>query len=726
MRKIFSTIIFLLLFLFIFFIITLSTIGINTNKFNNLISQKITQSNNNIQLDFNSIKFKLDIKKISLFIETIKPTIKYANSVIPVNEIKVYIDFITLLKSEPKIKNIYISSEILDIILIKKLFKNFKPSNLASFVNHKLTEGKLKTEIEIYFNDENLLENFIAKGSVINLKAKILRDFDLEKANFKFFADKTDILLKNFNGNIGPFNIFDGDLKVDFFKGVNLKSNFTSSLKYNKKNSNFFDTFNNYDYLNNLFDINANLNNTLEVSFDSNYKVKKYLFKTNGKISKASFKLKEPQKTFLSNKKIDEVSFIDTKIESNFNSKNNTSQIFGKYSLNGKNFLPFNLENSFKKEILKLTIAAEYDQDLKFEIINYEKDPSTISEISIDLYKDKENINIQNLDYSEGKNSISFKDLKFNKKNFLSLNEILVKTNKDGRENNNFSIKLKNKFIVNGNIFDARNLPKILNRSSENSIFKNINKEVEINLRNIVAPLSNKMKNFTLIGKIENGKFTKISSKGDYGNNNFLDISLKNDKLGKKKYLEIYSDLTRPLLTEFSFFNGLTGGNLLYSSIIEKNNSNSKLVIENFKVVNAPGMVKLLSLADLGGLADLAEGEGISFDVLEIKMEKNKDTLKINEILALGPSISVLMEGYQDKKVTSLRGTLIPAKTLNNMISKIPVIGDIIIPKEIGEGLFGISFKMKGPKGKIKTTINPIRTITPRFIQKIIDRKKYN
>ena len=52
------------------------------------------------------------------------------------------------------------------------------------------------------------------------------------------------------------------------------------------------------------------------------------------------------------------------------------------------------------------------------------------------------------------------------------------------------------------------------------------------------------------------------------------------------------------------------------------------------------------------------------------------------------------------------------------------MIGDIIIPKEVGEGLFGISFKMKGPKGKIKTSINPIRTLTPRFIQKIIDRNK--
>ena len=68
----------------------------------------------------------------------------------------------------------------------------------------------------------------------------------------------------------------------------------------------------------------------------------------------------------------------------------------------------------------------------------------------------------------------------------------------------------------------------------------------------------------------------------------------------------------------------------------------------------------------------------------------------------LGPSVSVLMEGYQEYEITSLRGTLVPAKTLNKLISKIPLIGDIVIPKEVGEGLFGISFKMKGPPGKIK------------------------
>ena len=198
---------------------------------------------------------------------------------------------------------------------------------------------------------------------------------------------------------------------------------------------------------------------------------------------------------------------------------------------------------------------------------------------------------------------------------------------------------------------------------------------------------------------------------------------MTNDESGRK-FLEVYSDLTKPLLTQYDFFKGLTGGKLLYTSLISDNLSTSKLQIENFKVINAPGMVKLLSLADLGGLADLAEGEGLSFNLLEIKMEKTKGNLKLDEILAIGPSISVLMEGYQNKNLTSLRGTLVPAKTLNNIISKIPVIGNIVIPKEVGEGLFGISFKLKGPPGKIKTTINPIRTLTPRFIQKIIDKNK--
>ena len=169
----------------------------------------------------------------------------------------------------------------------------------------------------------------------------------------------------------------------------------------------------------------------------------------------------------------------------------------------------------------------------------------------------------------------------------------------------------------------------------------------------------------------------------------------------------------------------MTEGVLTFSSIIEENTSSSKLVIDNFKVVNAPGVVKLLSLADFGGLADLAEGDGLSFEKMEIKMNNDEGFLKLNELYAVGPSVSVLMEGYKDESgLTSLKGTLVPAKNLNKFLSKIPVIGKIIIPEEVGEGLFGVSFKMKGMPGKIKTTINPIKTLTPRFITKALEKSK--
>ena len=60
---------------------------------------------------------------------------------------------------------------------------------------------------------------------------------------------------------------------------------------------------------------------------------------------------------------------------------------------------------------------------------------------------------------------------------------------------------------------------------------------------------------------------------------------------------------------------------------------------------------------------------------------------------ALGPSISILMSGYIEKdKIVSLRGTLVPATTINKTISSIPVIGDILVGKKTGEGVFGVSF----------------------------------
>ena len=53
-------------------------------------------------------------------------------------------------------------------------------------------------------------------------------------------------------------------------------------------------------------------------------------------------------------------------------------------------------------------------------------------------------------------------------------------------------------------------------------------------------------------------------------------------------------------------------------------------------------------------------------------------------------------------------------------------IKDVLVGKKTGEGVVGVSFKMKGPPKDIKTTVNPIKTLTPRFIVRAVEKMKKN
>lgn len=711
-----------LLFLTFFFalVIILSTIGIETNKFNKLISEKLSK-NKNIFLNFKTIRFKIDPKEMSLFLETNNPKISYANILIPAQNIKAYINFSSLLEINPKIEKINLVLEELDISQLNKLSPIIKPSNLKSILNNRIKKGKLISEIEFFLTKKGTLKDFIASGSVKDLEVELLNKLYLEKVSLSFFADKNDTLIKNIFGKFEDIKIDNGDIRLNLENGIKLNSNFNTIINLDEKL--FFKyskLFKNFDLLKNLKTIKADFNNNIFIDLDKTYKIRDYKYSISGKIDKSELELANPIKNILIQEELKKIYLSDLRIKSFFSLNNSSFDGEGKYSLNNLDFLKINFVNNINKNTNNLKINLDYNNNLEIDLINYKKPLNSVASLYIDLNKTKENLKINKFNFEEKKNYIKIDDLEFKGNKFLSFKELKVLT-----PGNNFVIKKDKKITVKGDKLDAINLAKFFNNNGDKNNFQNINGNIVVELKNIKLPMSEVLQNFRLIGEIQKGRFIKISSKGDFGKNNFLDISMVKGKGNNKKYLEIYSDLTRPLLSEFSFFNGLSGGKLLFTSVIDNSKYSSKLKIENFKVVNAPGLVKLLSLADLSGLADLAEGDGLTFDLLEIEMEKSDNYLELKEILALGPSMSVIMEGYQNKDgLTSLRGTLVPAKTLNKIISKIPVIGNIVIPKEIGEGLFGISFKMKGPKGDIKTMINPIKTLTPRFIQKIVEKNK--
>ncbi|MDB0046222.1 AsmA-like C-terminal region-containing protein [Candidatus Pelagibacter sp.] len=172
---------------------------------------------------------------------------------------------------------------------------------------------------------------------------------------------------------------------------------------------------------------------------------------------------------------------------------------------------------------------------------------------------------------------------------------------------------------------------------------------------------------------------------------------------------------------------GFEEGDLYFNSSKKEGVSNSVLVIDNFKVKEVPIFAKLLSIASLQGMADLLTGEGIRFTDFEMSFSNKKGLTTIEEMYAIGPAVSILMDGYiETKKLVSLKGTLVPATTINRSIASIPLLGKILIGDKTGEGVFGVSFKIKGPPKDLKTSVNPIKTLTPRFITRTLEKIKEN
>tara|TARA_Y100000813_G_scaffold28272_1_gene17825 strand:- start:55 stop:1881 length:1827 start_codon:yes stop_codon:yes gene_type:complete len=574
--------------------------------------------------------------------------------------------FNKIIKSEINKSNFNISLNF-DKISIK-----LDPINLnlfVKFINPKL--NYLKTDIPLSILKTNINLEFLTKKKIvindISLSTKYLYFNEIKPLFKKVNINNQNLkLVKN-----GKFKIKNLNLKLD--ENFNIKDNYI---------------------------INGDLN-SFNIKINDKYEIINLISTfsyTQGSLFFADMSWK------IINKKNQNSEFFNGKIE--IVQKKNIQDV-------NINFDVKNLKNLLNIPIMNYDLSQVDSQKVKSKLIINRKKENLLSDLSI----------------SDKNNKFVIKDLILDQNfNLINFNQISIKTNIDNKLNNDFTIINKKKNIfIKGKVFDAKNLLKELSQENEKNVFLNkISKDIEIDLKKILKGTSFPINKFRLVGKINKGSFEKISAKSDFGENEHLDISLQKKVNTNDKILEVYSDIAAPLLSDFKFFQGLEGGDLNFTSTFGNEISTSNLTINNFKLNEAPALAKILSLADLKGLTDSLKGDGISFDILSAQYNSNSSLMKIDEIFMIGPSISILIDGYVEKKsgLVSLRGTLVPAKTLNNLISKIPVVGDILIGKKVGEGVFGISFKVKGLPNDLKTTVNPIKTLTPRFITRALENSK--
>ena len=533
-------------------------------------------------------------------------------------------------------------------------------------------------------------------------------------------------LINSINANFDGISVSNGSINLKRNKAIQIKGMFDTQFDLKENQLKKFIKKNKFINENEV-KIKGSLTHEFEVKINNNFKIIDYDYKSRGNISESKINLKKSFKNDALKKEIKKILFNKANVELNFNTKNkNFLLLDGLYTTDELNYKKFKIEYNLDKKNQNYLIDLNIAKNITFDLINLKIPSNKVSNIKSEFNIRNNKLIFKSINFMEGKNSIFIKGLELNKNYEIGkFSSIRVLTFDENKENNNFMINFGNKILISGKKYDSTNLLEFMSKDNKSNLLINISKEVEIQIKNLITDSKIPLSNFNLIGMLEKGKFNKMSAKGEFAEDKYLDISLKTN-LNKKKIIEIYSDLPQVLLSNYKFFEGIRDGKLLYHSTVDKKGSVSRLTIENFKVIKAPAFATLLALADLKGVTDLLSGKGMSFDLLEVIYEDKNNVTTVKDILALGPSLSLHMEGYIQKKpnLVSLSGTLVPAKMLNSLVSKIPVVGNILVGEKVGEGIFGVSFKMKGPPEKIKTSVNPIKTLTPRFITRALEKRK--
>ena len=786
-------------------IIYLSTIGIETESFNEQIKNKVNESNKNLQLNLKKIKIKLDPLRLKFNAKTVGATVYYYNKPLELEYIGTEVSLASIIKNKFVSSNLEIGSKSLPLgDLIKFARTAYKGPEL--FILEKIIKkGHVIFDLKINY-DENgkIKDDYEINGIIKDGKIQLLNTYSYEKINFIFNLKKQEFKFQEIKFATNKIDFFSNRVNVkqkeDIFyidgniknKDAALSKNFLKILKLNLKNLNFdnttFSSDNSFSFevnknfkLKNMFlksnidldqlkynresyisDFFSNINEEIvlknhklklqysknllsiigegEIKLEENFNKIDYIFKNNDQSYNIQSNLTLDA---ISLKKQDFISVFFPSANENINLKNQKLNIKynnKKLSLAGEGKIKVDDEfESIKYLISTKDKKINFDLDLNldktdFEVnfFNYKKNNKIDTQLKIDgYYEQDKNLSLNNLTILEDKNKIEVSNLILNKNNSI-INVDYVEFDYLDTENklNKYSIKKikKDDFDIIGFSLNANTLITNLlkgNDKKRNNIFQN---NIALNIKLDEVSLDE----VNYVSDLKGNLFIKDNSVVDanlsalFGDKKNISFSINSDA-ENNKITTLYSSKAKPLVERYKFIKGFDEGYLDFYSSKKDNISISKLNIYDFKLKELPVLTKILTLASLQGIADILSGEGIRFDEFEMNFKNQGDLMTIDEIYAIGPAISILMSGYvEDDKLISLRGTLVPATTINKTISSIPVLGKILVGDKTGEGVFGVSFKIKGPPKKLETTVNPIKTLTPRFITRTIEKIKKN
>ncbi|HEY1721523.1 MAG TPA: AsmA-like C-terminal domain-containing protein [Magnetospirillaceae bacterium] len=198
-----------------------------------------------------------------------------------------------------------------------------------------------------------------------------------------------------------------------------------------------------------------------------------------------------------------------------------------------------------------------------------------------------------------------------------------------------------------------------------------------------------------------------------------IDIRPSDDK---HRVLKITSSDAGATLSAFGLLEHVRGGNLTidgtYNDADPKEPLTGLAKVSEYRIVNAPLLARILTIASLTGTLDVMSGSGIRFDDATVPFTLIDGVLTIKEGHTAGTELGITVDGQADldHDQIAMQGTIVPAYALNSAVGKIPVIGDLLTGGK-GSGLIAFSYSLTGKVSSPSVSVNPLSALTPGFLR---------
>jgi Protein of unknown function/AsmA-like C-terminal region len=207
----------------------------------------------------------------------------------------------------------------------------------------------------------------------------------------------------------------------------------------------------------------------------------------------------------------------------------------------------------------------------------------------------------------------------------------------------------------------------------------------------------------------------------DFGMRGNGKTSLRFGQAGGDRSFRMSTDDLGALTRLLDISDNVEGGHLDANGQVEDSGRrrvlHGKVDGADYRIVRAPPFAKLLSVASFSGIGALLSGEGIPFSRIKGDFTLAAGKLEVKELRAYGGAIGIRTDGVYDlaAETLDLAGTLVPAYTINSFLGNIPLIG----PAIVGEGVFGVNFRVAGPISNVQITVNPLGIVAPGVLRKL-------